>query len=600
VAEMKSPIELLLSLLTDVRRLEPDVKGLDRDIVTIKKRYENEGDGFLTIALPALGAALDRGFPEGKFACPPGFSKPRGGTIPRLFSGMFCKVFDIETGLLVRGTDNEGVVKCLREILFLFKKLGLTSDQDENLDRKARAEFFEVENACVSDFNFSEKQHYILDCVSRYIVPNLDNFEVGDLNYKHGPGAVFEGLKANQKWNALLVYSNKLDHLGFDCIYASYSGYVAGSGGHNLPEYGASGDTAKLITVLKSSTARRTITIEPVVRQFVQQGFNTWLRDNIARCSVLGNCLALTDQSKNQRLALEGSRTGYWATIDLKSASDLLSTKVVETVFRYRPRFLEELISCRSPNVKDGRSVHTLDKYAGMGNATTFPVQSVVFATLAIAALLEGQSVRPTYRNVQRVSRLVRVYGDDIIVPSELAHQVVVWLLAVGLKVNLKKSFTVGDFRESCGVDAYRGYDVTPLYVRHHPDKTSKKEPSTIAHYVSLSNLAWLRGLYAMSTCLSDHVEELIRKKLPLVRSDCGLLGLHTHQGAQEFHRWNRELQRPETKGYMLLPVKRKDSIDGYAALLKFFLTPLLGRGKGHLEFSPVRFQNRIAQRVVP
>lgn len=96
---MKSPIDLLLTLVgNDLRRLMPDVKGLERDVISLKKRYENEGDGFLTIALPAFCQALDRGLADGKFACPRGLSKVPGGAIPRLFSGMLCKVFDIETG----------------------------------------------------------------------------------------------------------------------------------------------------------------------------------------------------------------------------------------------------------------------------------------------------------------------------------------------------------------------------------------------------------------------------------------------------------------------------------------------------------------------
>jgi hypothetical protein len=596
---LKSPIELLLSLLTDVRRLEPDVKGLDRDVITIKKRYENEGNGFLTIALPSLCDSLDRGLAEGKFACPEGFCKPKGGTIPRLFSGMFCKVFAIESGLLLE-SPCVATVKCLREVLRLFKKLALANDREVILDRKAKDEFIETDTVCVSELDLSEKQQYILDVVCRYILPNLDTFEASELNCKHGPGAVVESLTANQKWSAMLTYSGKLEMMGFDCFYSTVWNETDAS--HILDEsnYGASGDTARLISVLKNSTSRRTITIEPLVRQYVQQGLNTWLRDNITRCQVLRHCLALTDQTKNQHLALEGSRTGKWSTLDLKSASDLLSVKIVETVFRHRPLFLKELIDCRSPKVRNGESIYELRKFAGMGNATTFPVQSTVFAILAIAAIIDGSSQFPSYGNVQRVSRSIRVYGDDIIIPTKWARQVVVWLQKVGLRINLKKSFMDGYFRESCGVDAFLGHDVTPLYVRHHPDTTSIKEPNTIAHYVSLCNQAWLRGLYTMSTLLRDHVEEILRKRLPLVTEDSGLLGLHTRLGAQEFHRWNPELQRPETKGYMLLPITRPDNIDGYAALLKFFHTPLLGRSVGHLKKSPVRFSSKIVQRWVP
>lgn len=590
---MKSPIALLLSLLQDVGRLEPDVKGLERDVITLKKRYENEGNGFLTVALPRLCDALDRGLADGRFACPDGFSTAIGGTIPRLFSGMFCKVFATETGLL-KEDASVSIVKCLREILRLFKKLNLGEDQTDRLDYLARKEFGDTDAKCLDEVEFDEKQRFIFAAVCRSILPNIDTFDERELPCKHGPGAVFESIKPNQKWQALLEHSLVLDEVGLDCVAFGHHGLTAAS---NSTEYGASGDMAKLISVPKNSTSRRTITVEPVVRQYVQQGLNTVLRDNISRCSVLRNCLALTDQSLNQKLALEGSRTGKWATMDLKSASDLLSVKMVELTFGFRPRFLSWLIRTRSPQVKDGSLRYDMRKFAGMGNATTFPVQSVVFASLAIAALLEGSNLYPSYRNIVRVSRYVRVYGDDIIVPSEHMHQVAVWISRAGLTVNTRKTFATGNFRESCGVDAWRGYEVTPLYVRHYPEEPSIREPDVIAHLVSLSNHAWLRGLYKMSTLLRDKVERCLRRQLPLVRRESGSLGWHTHQNGQDFHRWNPALQRLETKSLVQIPLKRKDPVDGYAALLKFWHTPLLGRGVGHLQKSPVRFSSRIVQR---
>jgi hypothetical protein len=596
---MKSPIVLLRSLLTDVNRLESDVKGLERDIITIEKRYEDEGDGFLTIALPAFGHALDRGLADGKFTCPRGLKKVRGGAIPRLFSGMLCKVFDIETGNL-KSDSHESTVKCLREILFLFKKLRLDSDSEEFLDIKAKEGFFQNDETCSREFVPHERMLFILDRVSSYILPNIDTFDERELECKHGPGAVVEGFTPNQKWASVGRFSPFLQNFGYDSFYLreEMGEHVVVPGASSTDS--ASSSISKLITVPKNSTSRRTITVEPCALQFVQQGLNALLRENISRCSVLRCSLDLTDQSKNQVLALEGSHTGLWATLDLKSASDLLSVKLVSIVFRHRPRLLEALMSCRSTEVRSGSSIQPLQKYAGMGNATTFPVQSIAFAVLAIASLLDGDNKFPSFRNVLRAARNVRVYGDDIIVPSKHSHLTMDWITAFGLTVNRNKSFTTGNFRESCGVDAYRGVDVTPLYIRFHPDHSSKKEPNTIAHLASLSNHAWLRGLYSMSTYLQGVAERALGKSLPLTNSKCGLLGLHTRRDAHEFHRWDSKLQCPVTKGYMLLPLKRKDKLDGYAALLKSFHVPLLGRAPGHLEKSPVRFKSRIAQRWVP
>ncbi len=84
---MKSPLTLLLSLLDDLSRLNPDVKGLKRDIITLESRFEHEGYGFLTITLPTLGQAFTQGLAARRFTCPPNFKSVRGGRIPRLFFG---------------------------------------------------------------------------------------------------------------------------------------------------------------------------------------------------------------------------------------------------------------------------------------------------------------------------------------------------------------------------------------------------------------------------------------------------------------------------------------------------------------------------------
>jgi hypothetical protein len=58
------------------------------------------------------------------------------------------------------------------------------------------------------------------------------------------------------------------------------------------------------------------------------------------------------------------------------------------------------------------------------------------------------------------------VYGDDVIVPTAYAADAIEQLESFGLKVNRDKSCTNGFFRESCGMDAYKGVDVTPLKLK--------------------------------------------------------------------------------------------------------------------------------------
>jgi hypothetical protein len=652
---MKSPVALLESLCNDCQRLNPAVEGLKRDLQTLKQRFENEGYGFLTVALPALDEAILIGLSTRKFTCPTGFKVIRGGAIPRFLSGMLCEVFDPITGMLKDDIDI-CVLKTVRNILRFFKKMRLSPEDEEILHKKAVNEFFQCD-IVAGQVILPDREYDLIGRVSKLILNNLNSKDVSNATYKHGPGAVEEGYRANQKWYALsnALRSEAVDtttygldiwarfhdrysssHLCDEAYRSTHVGgriersglqvgFGNGSRNHRIKPNGvslfggASGRNARLISVLKNSTSRRTITVEPMLNQFIQQGLNTLLREAISECKVLSNCLALTDQSKNQVLALEGSLLDNWATIDLKSASDLLSVKLVESVFRHHGLFFDHMMDCRSVGVYcDLTETKHLNKFAGMGNALTFPVQSICFAVISIAAILDSWGKTPTYSKVRQASRLIRVYGDDIIIDSRYAQQCVNWLHNVGLKVNVKKSFLEGNFKESCGVEAYKGVDITPLYIKHRPDD-GVADPSIIAGFVSLSNSLWMEGLYETSTCLRTEVEERLGYSLPLVARESGLLGWHSRVDTSFAHKWCKRTQQLLVRAPRLASVKREDRISGYAALLKClskanslkkddsgFATwidrvfPLAGDDPDHLNSTPIRYKSRIKQRWVP
>jgi len=660
---MKSPIALLSCLLDDVQRLEPDVRNLDRDLKTIEARFKHEGIGFLTIAFSTYCDALDEGLAMRRFTCPAGFKSGRLA-IPRLFSGMLCEVFDERTGLL-KENPRMGYLKCLREILRLFRKLPLSNDRDKELDKEAKDKFLSCDES-VTRTTWDERRKNHLMGVCRLVLNQLENgVDYEQSNCKHGPGAVSERFTANGKWSAVTssLWSNpeELEGYGFDSflvdVYATRalgdqplleiqtvreaedlhkedkykprqrSASKNDSGllrkdwpekptDQSFPEV-TSSKQSRLVTVAKNSTSRRTITVEPCLLQFKQQALNSALRKAICEDEILSNSLDLTDQSHNQKLAMDGSRTGLWATIDLSSASDLLSLELVKFVFQHVPSFQRRLIDSRSTEYTDGISSRVLSKYAGMGNATTFPVQSVTFAVIAMAAILDSLGFTPTPRRLERASKLVRVYGDDIIVPAQYSQQVVTWLESFGLKVNTRKSFTDYKswwehqpcFRESCGVDAYGGVDVTPLYLRALPLVADRPkgggngpstDPSAIASLVATSNLAWERCLYKLSAKLATVAESFLKKKLPVVPARSSALGLHTRIDSCTPTKWDASLQRLVYKAPVLKPVYMPDEIDGYAALLKFYHVPLLGRGPRHLERTQRRFSSRIVWKWLP
>lgn len=633
---MKSPIDLLADLVgVDFTRFDSDVKGLQRDIRTLEYRYENEGYGFLTVALPRLGEAIERGLADGVFCCPLGFKKLRGSSLPRLFSGLMSEVFDVKTGL-VRVDYSQSALKSLIEVTYMCKKILLSEERSDKLHSEAVESFFQNDDLIgVHELDSRQSHHFGLVC--QYVLNDLQNYDDNPVTYsddelheltvpldfrknlrvdrytgKHGPGAVSERLSSNRKWirtyhgiltdafgGTLPSYDlfGCLDHLDLssdDLRIEDMRKFLK-----IPPESAASRSTARLISVPKNSTSRRTITVEPTLNQFVQQALNTELRDSISKCSILRNCLALTDQSENQKLAMEGSIHANWATLDLKSASDLLSEKIVRQTFSHLPEFLGRMLDCRSSYVECDNVTRNVRKYAGMGNATTFPVQSVVFALLAIAAILDQDGKYPSYRRVRRASRCIRVFGDDIIVDNRYTTSVVSWLECAGLKINTSKSFFGGYFKESCGVRCYKGVDYTPIYLKHRPDDSST-ESRAIEGLISFSNNAWMRGLYKVSNRIAGEVEDRLKINLPLVPSYSAALGWHCRRETCDFHSWNHKLHRPETASVVYLPVKRQDPLDGYPALLKFFHVPLLGRPRDHLKRSSVRFKLRLAKRRVP
>jgi hypothetical protein len=110
-------------------------------------------------------------------------------------------------------------------------------------------------------------------------------------------------------------------------------------------------------------------------------------------------------------------------------------------------------------------------KFASMGNGMTFSLETLVFWAACKAV----------------GSRKPIVYGDDIIVETDLADDLVALLAFLGFTVNGEKSYFEGPFRESCGVNFYKGIDITPVYIRDQID-----DPSVLSHIVnSLSRYAY-------------------------------------------------------------------------------------------------------------
>lgn len=215
-----------------------------------------------------------------------------------------------------------------------------------------------------------------------------------------------------------------------------------------------------LSCVPKNRLISRTICTEPLVNMMFQQGLKVALEARLKR--TFGIDLA-NQQLKNRKLAQQGSIDGLSATIDLSSASDSLSLTMIR---RYFPKGIVDWLEfTRSPVTKlPNGDVVTLNMISSMGNAYTFPLQTILFAAIVqtVYRALEIPVLYPRGRSVGNFG----VNGDDIIVDIRAFPTVVRLLTQLGFSVNTEKTFSEGNFRESCGGDYYNGRPVRGVYAK--------------------------------------------------------------------------------------------------------------------------------------
>lgn len=203
--------------------------------------------------------------------------------------------------------------------------------------------------------------------------------------------------------------------------------------------------------VTKNYKTFRTTETQPTLNGMLQLAIGDVMFDRASRVKGLN----LRDQTLNQRLARIGSLTGEVATLDLKSASNLVAVRPVQSLFPEDWFSLLKSARCGTTRVPGVGSID-LEMFSGMGNGFTFPLQSILFWSLARASATQLGVKDP----------IVSVYGDDIIVDTAVVPLLKEVLHCTGLLVNEEKSYATGPFRESCGADFLSGTDVRPVYVK--------------------------------------------------------------------------------------------------------------------------------------
>jgi hypothetical protein len=213
---------------------------------------------------------------------------------------------------------------------------------------------------------------------------------------------------------------------------------------------------SRLTTVPKNEETERTIAIEPSGNMALQLAAGRYLEMALESIGLDITC----QQPKNKLMAMRGSMDGSVATIDLKSASDMISLDLVRLLLP--PDWMRLIEAIRSPEINvPGHGWVRLNMVSTMGNGFTFPLMTLILVSLiyALRARRGGPTLFVSWKDTC-------VFGDDIIVPTCEYEELCDTLTAAGLVVNRDKSYWEGPFRESCGGDYWNGYDVTPFYGR--------------------------------------------------------------------------------------------------------------------------------------
>jgi hypothetical protein len=229
-------------------------------------------------------------------------------------------------------------------------------------------------------------------------------------------------------------------------------------------------EASRATTVPKSSTKRRMIAIEPTLNMFFQQGLMHTMYKRLKGSRRLLTDVRLDVESlptKHQDLARWASITGNNATIDFSSASDCVSIELLR--YLLPPKWFKYVTILRSPFMKIKEELVELQMVSTMGNAGTFPLETLVFWSLGVAAVMNRTEKNPyTILSKPQDRNAVSVFGDDCILPTEDAHTFMDMCTKVGFIVNKEKSFYDKDsrFRESCGGDYLQSSYVRPLHVK--------------------------------------------------------------------------------------------------------------------------------------
>jgi len=583
--------QIIAALLSDVQTSHSEVFTPRACRLTTQKavnRIAREGLGFLTKTLPRLGKALDRAL-SGEVqldAAKLGFTSLPNSKLPRFLGELFQLIFSHDGWVLPVPCVRS--IKEIRQVAYLFYKYELeyqTEQEQDVISKFIQTEvdilpyhnlFCEITDLVDSDPAsidrvFPIKSRRIIRRARTLLSRVFAHFDHRDIYPRHGPGAVSTKEQLWRKYTWSRISPRITSVYPLDEYFYTSLGHVCDHYQEiQSLEFGE--DPARVILVPKDSRGPRLISCEPLAFQWMQQGLGRAIVRHVEQHPLTRDCVHFSDQTPNRHGALVGSMTGKYATLDLKEASDRVSVGLVRLLFPEPLR--EALLACRSlSTVLPSGDELKLNKFAPMGSALCFPIMALTIWAIVTAGLPDADYKAATklWKNqLNGAAPVVLVYGDDVIVPTAQAAYAIEQLESFGLKINRDKSCTSGFFRESCGMDAYKGTPVTP--VRFRTVWSSSRCPSTYTSWISYANSMYDMQYFNTYDLI---VGWLFRQYGSIPSKDMNLSCPSLAEVPEAYRpkrvRSNRHLQKMEVKTYALVSRPIHKEIDGWKMLLRFF-----------------------------
>ncbi len=383
----------------------------------------------------------------------------------------------------------------------IFKKFVATSLEAERLDVEAQDRFLATCQRIKTHWIGKDQDTRLLRYMRAefaYSVQNYDWTLFQCLSYgRTGPGSsVGCSVKTDfftKMFNSSLSYTDDILLKYYNLVITDtwYSGELVRARHHGSKQV----EGSTISSVPKDDQKRRTICTEPTLNMFYQLGlkeiFERVLRD-VHNLDVSKQPLINID------LARRGSIDGSFATIDLSDASDSISLELVKALL---PRDLYNLVMLlRSSKAKVKGAYVDLPMVSTMGNGFTFALMTLIFSCL-VRSVYNMHGIHP------KCGRNYTVFGDDIIVVSDMYPHIISALEDLGFIPNVNKSFADGPFRESCGGDFHLGFDVRGVYLKElQNDADLNSSFNRLARWSDKSGISLGKTLNEILTFYEDKI----------------------------------------------------------------------------------------------